>query len=104
MSTALKKEHKLERPPRGGLATMVEAIRQGLWEEMERDPTVFLIGEDVGVYGGGLIITNRNIDEVGPGRVIDTPIARDAAFSAACGAAFMGLRPRPRFSFLDFFF
>src|SRR5258708_19493020 len=41
--SALKKEHKLERPPRGGLATMVEAIRQGLWEEMERDPTVFLI-------------------------------------------------------------
>src|SRR5215510_11252190 len=57
MSTALKKERKLERPPRGGLATMVEAIRQGLWEEMERDPTVFIIGEDVGVYGGAFKVT-----------------------------------------------
>ena len=54
MSTALKKEHKLQRPPRGGMATMVEAIRQGIWEEMERDPTVFVIGEDVGAYGGAI--------------------------------------------------
>src|SRR2546422_7251221 len=55
MSTAFKKEHKLERPPRGGMATMVEAIRQGIWEEMERDPTVFVIGEDVGAYGGDVL-------------------------------------------------
>ena len=49
MSTAVKKEHKSARPERGGQATMVEAIRQGIWEEMERDPTVFVIGE------GGLL-------------------------------------------------
>ena len=57
MSTALKKDRKLERPPRGGLATMVEAIRAGIWEEMDRDPTVFLIGEDVGVYGGAFKVS-----------------------------------------------
>ena len=72
MSTALKKEHKLERPPRGGLATMVEAIRQGIWEEMERDPTVFCIGEDVGAYGGAFKVTDGLIDEFGSGRVIDS--------------------------------
>ena len=47
MSTVTKKEHKSNRPARGGVTTFVEAIRQGLWEEMERDPTVFVIGEDV---------------------------------------------------------
>src|SRR6185503_19537775 len=52
MSTAVKKEHKSARPERGGQATLVEAIRQGIWEEMERDPDVFVIGEDVGAYGG----------------------------------------------------
>ncbi len=102
MSTALKKEHKLERPPRGGLATMVEAIRQGIWEEMERDPTVFLIGEDVGVYGGAFKVTDGIIDEFGPERVIDTPIAEAAIVGAACGAALMGLRPVAEFQFIDF--
>ena len=48
MSTATKKEHKSARPERGGQATLIEAIRQGIWEEMERDPKVFVIGEDVG--------------------------------------------------------
>ena len=71
MSTALKKERKLERPPRGGLATMVEAIRAGIWEEMERDPTVFLIGEDVGTYGGAFKVTEGIIDEFGPERMIE---------------------------------
>src|SRR5258708_31754186 len=97
--SALKKEHKLERPPRGGLATMVEAIRQGLWEEMERDPTVFLIGEDVGLYGGAFKVTDGIIDEFGPERVIDTPIAEAAIVGAACGAALMGLRPVAEFQF-----
>src|SRR2546430_6042397 len=102
MSTALKKERKLERPPRGGLATMVEAIRAGIWEEMERDPTVFLIGEDVGVYGGAFKVTDGIIDEFGPERVIDTPIAEAAIVGAACGAALMGLRPVAEFQFIDF--
>ena len=65
MSTALKKERKIERPPRGGQATLIEAIRQGLWEEMERDPTVFLIGEDVGAYGGAFKVTDGLIDHFG---------------------------------------
>src|SRR2546421_6344843 len=102
MATATKKHHKLERPPRGGLATMVEAIRQGLWEEMERDPTVFLIGEDVGVYGGAFKVTEGIIDQFGPERVIDTPIAEAAIVGAACGAALMGLRPVAEFQFIDF--
>ena len=83
MSTALKKERKPERPPRGGLATMVEAIRQGLWEEMERDPTVFLIGEDVGAYGGAFKVTEGLIDHFGKERVIDTPISEAAIVGAA---------------------
>ena len=83
MSTATKKEHKLERPPRGGTATMVEAIRQGIWEEMERDPTVFLIGEDVGAYGGAFKVTDGIIDHFGRERVIDTPKRRSSARLAA---------------------
>src|ERR1051325_4045847 len=86
MSTALKKEHKLERPPRGGMATMVEAIRQGIWEEMQVDPTVFVIGEDVGAYGGAFKVTDGLIDHFGKERVIDTPISEAAIVGAACGA------------------
>src|SRR5713101_8070924 len=93
MSTAVKKLRKLEQSPRGGAATMVEAIRAGIWEEMERDPTVFLIGEDVGAYGGAFKVTDGIIDQFGPERVIDTPI---------CGAALMGLRPVAEFQFIDF--
>ena len=102
MSTVVKKERKLERPPRGGLATMVEAIRQGLWEEMERDPTVFLIGEDVGAYGGAFKVTDGIIDHFGAERVIDTPIAEAAIVGAACGAALMGMKPVAEFQFIDF--
>jgi len=102
MATAVKKERKLERPPRGGLATMVEAIRQGIWEEMERDPTVFLIGEDVGTYGGAFKVTEGIIDQFGPERVIDTPISEAAIVGAACGAALMGMRPVAEFQFIDF--
>src|SRR5581483_2836475 len=93
MSTALKKEHKSERPARGGLATMVEAIRQGIWEEMERDPTVFVIGEDVGAYGGAFKVTDG---------VIDTPISEAAIVGAACGAGLMGMKPVAEFQFIDF--
>src|SRR5215472_18724521 len=102
MSTAVKKLHKLERPPRGGMATLVEAIRQGIWEEMERDPTVFVIGEDVGVYGGAFKVTDGLIDQFGKGRVIDTPISEGAIVGAACGAALMGMRPIAEFQFIDF--
>src|SRR5947199_3161387 len=102
MATALKKEHKSARPERGGQATVVEAIRQGIWEEMERDPTVFVIGEDVGVYGGAFKVTDGIIEEFGEGRVIDTPISEAAIVGAACGAALMGMRPVAEFQFIDF--
>src|SRR5437660_312755 len=102
MATAVKKLHKLERPPRGGVVTFVEAIRQGLWEEMDRDPTVFVIGEDVGVYGGAFKVTDGLLDHFGPERVIDTPISEAAIVGAACGAALMGMRPVAEFQFIDF--
>jgi len=102
VSTATKKEHKSNRPPRGGVVTFVEAIRQGIWEEMERDPTVFVIGEDVGAYGGAFKVTDGLLDEFGEGRVIDTPISEAAIVGAACGAALMGMRPVAEFQFIDF--
>lgn len=102
MSTATKKEHKQNRPPRGGVATFVEAIRQGLWEEMERDPSVFVIGEDVGVYGGAFKVTDGLLEEFGEGRVVDTPISEAAIVGAACGAALLGMRPVAEFQFIDF--
>ncbi|HEX8353591.1 MAG TPA: alpha-ketoacid dehydrogenase subunit beta [Pyrinomonadaceae bacterium] len=102
MSTATRKEHKSERPARGGVVTFVEAIRQGLWEEMERDPSVFLIGEDVGAYGGAFKVTDGLLGEFGEGRVIDTPISEAAIVGAACGAALMGMRPVAEFQFIDF--
>src|SRR5436305_2544482 len=102
MSTATKKEHKSNRPERGGVVTFVEAIRQGLWEEMERDPSVFLIGEDVGVYGGAFKVTDGLLDEFGDERVVDTPISEAAIVGAACGAALMGMRPVAEFQFIDF--
>src|SRR5918995_1817193 len=102
MTTAAKKEHKSNRPARGGVVTFVEAIRQGIWEEMERDPAVFLIGEDVGAYGGAVKVTDGLLDEFGEGRVIDTPISEAAIVGAACGAALMGMRPVAEFQFIDF--
>jgi len=102
MATAVKKEHKSARPERGGQATFVEAIRQGIWAEMERDPTVFVIGEDVGAYGGAFKVTDGLIDQFGNHRVIDTPISEAAIVGAACGAALMGMRPVAEFQFIDF--
>src|SRR3982750_1548555 len=102
MATAASKLKKPERPPRGGQATMIEAIRQGLWEEMERDPTVFMIGEDVGLYGGAFKVTEGLIDHFGKERVVDTPISEAAIVGAACGAALMGMRPVGEFQFIDF--
>ncbi|MCU1264183.1 MAG: branched-chain alpha-keto acid dehydrogenase component [Acidobacteria bacterium] len=84
------------------MATFVEAIRQGIWEEMERDPTVFVIGEDVGAYGGAFKVTDGLIDQFGNQRVIDTPISEGAIVGAACGAALLGMRPVAEFQFIDF--
>ncbi len=102
MATALQKDKKVNRPARGGVATFVEAIRQGIWEEMERDPKVFVVGEDVGVYGGAFKVTEGLIDEFGEARCIDTPISEAAIVGAACGAALMGMRPVAEFQFIDF--
>ena len=82
--------------------TYLEAIRQGIWEEMERDPTVFCIGEDIGVYGGAFKVTDGFIDRFGSGRVIDTPIAESAIVGAAFGASLTGMRPVAEFQFMDF--
>jgi 2-oxoisovalerate dehydrogenase E1 component beta subunit len=82
--------------------TYLEAIRQGLWEEMERDPTVFCIGEDIGIYGGAFKVTDGFIDRFGPERVIDTPIAESAIVGAAIGASYTGMRPVAEFQFMDF--
>lgn len=82
--------------------TYLDAIRQGLWEEMERDPNVFLIGEDIGTYGGAFRVTSGFLDHFGEQRVIDTPIAESAIVGASIGAGLMGLRPVAEMQFSDF--
>jgi 2-oxoisovalerate dehydrogenase E1 component beta subunit len=82
--------------------TYLEAIREGLWEEMERDPNVFLIGEDIGVYGGAFKVTDGFIEKFGERRVVDTPISEAAIVGAAIGASYMGLRPVAEMQFSDF--
>jgi 2-oxoisovalerate dehydrogenase E1 component beta subunit len=82
--------------------TYLEAIRQGIWEEMERDPSVFCIGEDIGIYGGAFKVTDGFIDRFGSERVVDTPIAESAIVGAAFGASLTGLRPVAEFQFMDF--
>jgi len=82
--------------------TYLEAIRQGIWEEMERDPSVFLLGEDIGVYGGAFKVTAGMLEKFGAERVIDTPISESAIVGAAVGAALMGMRPVAEMQFMDF--
>ncbi|MGA1997080.1 MAG: alpha-ketoacid dehydrogenase subunit beta [Bryobacteraceae bacterium] len=82
--------------------TYLEAIREGLWEEMERDPNVFVLGEDVGVYGGAFKVTAGFIEHFGARRVVDTPISESAIVGAAIGAGLMGLRPVAEMQFADF--
>ncbi len=82
--------------------TYLEAIADGLREAMRADPSVFLMGEDVGVYGGAFKLTKGFIEEFGPGRVIDTPISEAAIVGAAVGAALIGLRPVAEMQFADF--
>ncbi len=82
--------------------TYLEAIRQGLQEEMRRDENVFILGEDIGAYGGAFKVTEGFLAEFGERRVIDTPIAEAAIVGAAAGAAHMGLRPVAEMQFIDF--
>jgi 2-oxoisovalerate dehydrogenase E1 component beta subunit len=84
------------------VVTYLEALRQGLWEEMERDERVFLLGEDIGAYGGAFKLTQGFRDRFGPDRVIDTPISEAAIVGAAAGAAHMGFRPVAEMQFIDF--
>ena len=84
------------------LVTYLEAIRRGIWEEMERDPAVFCIGEDIGVYGGAFKVTEGFLERFGPERILDTPIAESAIVGAAFGAALTGMRPVAEFQFMDF--
>jgi pyruvate/2-oxoglutarate/acetoin dehydrogenase E1 component len=82
--------------------TYLEALRQGMWEEMERDENVFILGEDIGIYGGAFKVTEGFHQRFGEARVIDTPIAEAAIVGAAAGAAHMGLRPIAEMQFIDF--
>jgi 2-oxoisovalerate dehydrogenase E1 component beta subunit len=82
--------------------TYLEALRQGMWEEMERDDRVFILGEDIGNYGGAFMVTEGFLKRFGEQRVIDTPIAEAAIVGAAAGAAHMGLRPIAEMQFIDF--
>ena len=91
--------------PRDGEArgsTYLDAIHDALREEMERDERVFVLGEDVGVYGGAFGATAGLAERFGAERVLDTPISEDAIVGAAIGAAMMGLRPVAEMQFMDF--
>ena len=93
--------------PRGkrseaGEATYLVAIAEALWEEMERDDRVFLLGEDIGVYGGAFKVTEGFIERFGPERVMDTPIAEETIVGMALGAAMEGFRPVAEFQYADF--
>src|SRR6478736_3399800 len=82
--------------------TYLEAIREGLWEEMERDPNVFCIGEDIAEYGGAFKVTAGFLERFGAQRVVDTPISEAAIVGASIGAGLMGLRPVAEMQFADF--
>jgi 2-oxoisovalerate dehydrogenase E1 component beta subunit len=82
--------------------TYLEAISQALDEEMSRDERVFLMGEDIGAYGGAFKITEGFLEKYGGHRVLDTPLAESGIVGAAIGAAMMGLRPVVEMQFADF--
>jgi 2-oxoisovalerate dehydrogenase E1 component beta subunit len=82
--------------------TYLEAIREALFEEMERDVNVMCLGEDIGAYGGAFKVTEGLLDKFGETRVIDSPISEIAIVGAAAGAAHMGMRPVVEMQFIDF--
>jgi len=84
--------------------TMREAISQAIWEEMERDEKVFIMGEEVGVWGGTYAVTKGFYDHFGPKRVRDTPIAEAAIVGGGIGAAMVGLRPIAELMTINFAF
>ena len=84
--------------------TMREAISQALMEEMDRDPAVFIMGEEVGVWGGTYAVTKGFYDKYGSDRIKDTPIAENAIIGAAIGAALVGQRPIAELMTINFAF
>ncbi len=82
--------------------TYIEAIHDAIQEEMRRDPAVFVIGEDVGTYGGAFRATAGLLEEFGPDRVVDTPISESAIVGLSIGAAMNGMRPIAEMQFIDF--
>src|ERR1700683_3724372 len=82
--------------------TMIEGIRQAMFEEMDRDPAVVAIGEDIGVYGGAFKATEGLLARFGHERVIETPISESAIVGAACGMSYLGLRPVAEMQYIDF--
>ncbi|MGH7477281.1 MAG: alpha-ketoacid dehydrogenase subunit beta [Longimicrobiales bacterium] len=100
-ASAAKPDH-VRQTEQGQPVTMLEAIREALWEEMQRDADVFLLGEDIGAYGGAFKVTEGFIEFFGEGRVIDTPISEAGFTGAAAGAAHMGMRPVVEMQFMDF--
>jgi pyruvate dehydrogenase E1 component beta subunit len=82
--------------------TMLEAVREALVQEMRRDENVFLIGEDIGVYGGAFGVSKGMLEEFGPERVRDTPISEAGIAGACVGSALMGMRPVGEVMFMDF--
>ncbi len=93
--------------PRGkrgedGQATYLIAVAEALWEEMERDERVYMLGEDIGVYGGAFKVTEGFIERFGADRVMDMPIAEETIVGMAVGSAMEGLRPVAEFQYADF--
>ena len=82
--------------------TYLEAIRQALFDEMARDERVFLLGEDIGEYGGAFKVTDGLQERFGDARVVDTPISEAAIVGSAIGASYMGMRPVAEIQFIDF--
>ena len=82
--------------------TYLQAISDGLRQEMRRDQRVFVLGEDVGVYGGAFKVTQGFQEEFGAGRVLDMPLSETAIVGGATGAALMGMRPVAEMQFADF--
>ncbi|HEY9422264.1 MAG TPA: alpha-ketoacid dehydrogenase subunit beta [Thermoanaerobaculia bacterium] len=82
--------------------TYIEAVRQALWDEMEKDERVFMLGQDIGTYGGAFRVTSGFLDRFGPQRIIDTPISESAMVGAAIGASMMGMLPVVEMQFIDF--
>jgi 2-oxoisovalerate dehydrogenase E1 component beta subunit len=85
-----------------GQVTYLDAVSQALQAEMRADPNVFILGEDVGQFGGAFKVTKGFLEEFGPMRVVDTPIAESGFVGLAAGAALAGLRPVVEFQFADF--